>query len=183
VLVTAGHNVRPSVRKAHAVRTLFLFYFPDAFVSILAHELMRAVDHHGGIVARLNVASDIRFERIFPSVFDIPGVDFYDYTKAPMRQRSNVGGRYRLVYSVSERAGSERNAVESMRALANAAVVFERTPDGLPATWKGFPVVNGDLSDDRTLDPPGAVVGLLAKGSATHTVGTDDGFVRPAIDS
>jgi hypothetical protein len=183
VLVTSGNNVRPSVRKAHAVRTLFLFLFPQAFVTLLWHELEHAArKYDGGIVARLNVASDIRWELVAPEVLELAGVAYYDYTKAPIGQRS-APADYRLVYSVSERPSSERNALEAMRQLATSAVVFERTDAGLPSTWHGFRVVDGDVSDDRTLDPRGTVVGLLAKGSARHVAGDVHGFVKPAIAS
>jgi hypothetical protein len=43
------------------------------------------------------------------------------------------------------------------------AVVFRNK---LPEAWKGFPVVSGDESDLRFLDPKGHVVGLIAKGKA-----------------
>jgi hypothetical protein len=42
------------------------------------------------------------------------------------------------------------------------AAVFKDVPD----TWQGFPVINGDESDLRFLDPAGVVVGLKAKGDA-----------------
>lgn len=182
VLVTAGKGTLPSVQAARVLKSRFLAEHPRAFVTILRAELERAVRKHGRIVARLNVASDLRWERIAPFLLDTPGVAFYDYTKAPVGQRDEHPN-YRLTYSVSEREHSTRNAVEAMQSLANAAVVFERTPAGLPATWHGFKVIDGDLSDDRTQDPRGTVVGLLAKGAARRTVGTDDGFVKPAVAS
>jgi hypothetical protein len=42
------------------------------------------------------------------------------------------------------------------------AAVFKDVPD----TWQGFPVINGDESDLRFLDPSGVIVGLKAKGDA-----------------
>jgi hypothetical protein len=42
----------------------------------------------------------------------------------------------------------------------NVAVVFDK----LPSTWKGYPVINGDESDLRFLDPKNVIVGLKAKG-------------------
>lgn len=182
VLVTAGNARYPSVARARIVRTLFLANHPDAFLTILRWELERAAARHGSIVARLNVASDIRWERIAPDLFRIDGVRFYDYTKAPVAQRTETEN-YRLTYSVSERAASTRNAIDALTSLANAAVVFARTPEGLPETWHGFPVIDGDAGDDRTLDPPGTVVGLLAKGSARFADGDVNGFIKPAVAS
>lgn len=182
VLVTAGNARYPNVTRARIVRTLFLANRPDAFLTILRWELERAAARHGSIVARLNVASDIRWERIAPDLFRIPGIRFYDYTKAPVAQRTKTDN-YRLTYSVSERSASTRNALDALQNLANAAVVFERTPDGLPETWNGFRVIDGDASDDRTRDPIGTVVGLLAKGAARFAAGTPDGFVKVARSS
>jgi hypothetical protein len=182
VLVTAGKGTLPGVRRARVVKTRALAEHPQAFITVLAWELGKAVRKHGAIVARLNVASDLRWELFAPAVLATPGVAFYDYTKAPVGQRSAPDG-YRLTYSVSERARSTTNAIEAMQALANAAVVFERTPAGLPETWNGFKVIDGDVTDDRTQDPRGTVVGLLAKGAARRTRGAEDGFVKPAVAS
>ena len=44
----------------------------------------------------------------------------------------------------------------------NVAVVFHK----LPETYLGRPVINGDETDLRFLDPKGVVVGLKAKGKA-----------------
>lgn len=43
-----------------------------------------------------------------------------------------------------------------------------------PTRYLGFPVVDGDETDLRFLDPPGVVVGLSAKGTAKLE---DSGFV------
>ena len=34
--------------------------------------------------------------------------------------------------------------------------------------WNGYPVIDGDVSDMRHLDPPGHVVALYAKGAKTR---------------
>jgi hypothetical protein len=183
VLVTAGKGTLSSVRKARIVKTRALADHPQAFVTVLAWELRQAVAARGPLDFRPNVASDLRWERIAPALLSIPDVRVYDYTKAPVGQRSETDN-YRLVYSVSERAHSTVNALEALRANANAAVVFA-TKKGhpLPATWNGFDVIDADTSDSRFDDPRGVVVGLRAKGSARGEVGADDTFVKPAIAS
>jgi len=45
----------------------------------------------------------------------------------------------------------------------NVAVVFRGE---LPKSYLGFPVVNGDDTDLRFLDPKGVIVGLVEKGLA-----------------
>ena len=47
----------------------------------------------------------------------------------------------------------------------------------LPKTWQGKPVINGDESDLRFLDPKGVIVGLKAKGQGKKDT---SGFVVAA---
>jgi len=44
----------------------------------------------------------------------------------------------------------------------NVAAVFHKVPE----TYLGRPVINGDETDLRFLDPKGVIVGLKAKGKA-----------------
>jgi hypothetical protein len=53
-----------------------------------------------------------------------------------------------------------------LAAGGNVAVVFRSPP--LPATWNGYPVVDGDQTDLRFLDGTNVVVGLKAKGTAKN---------------
>lgn len=55
----------------------------------------------------------------------------------------------------------------------NVAAVFHK----LPETWLGYPVMDGDDSDLRFLDPKGHIVGLKSKGQAKHDT---SGFVKLA---
>lgn len=178
VPMTAGRGRFRSVLAGRIMRTRFLADNPQAAVTLIAQELSVAVRRYGSILARLNVASDIEWERIAPALFDVPGVRYYDYTKLNPLKRLGVVGNYRLTYSVSEAAHSDRVAAEYMRQGGTAAVVFDvRKGEPLPATWCGFPVVDGDVSDDRTADPAGVVVGLRAKGAAVGNLRVA-GFVR-----
>lgn len=182
VLVTAGKSTLPSVRKARIVKSQFLAQNPQDFVLILADELRRAAVKHGSIAARLNVASDLRWERIAPKLFELVGVVFYDYTKAPASQRDDLGGKYHLTYSVSEKRASEGEALRWLERGGNAAVVFDTKRGApLPETWHGYPVLDGDVTDARHEDLPSAVVGLRAKGSGRSLpVG---GFVKEGVSS
>ena len=111
---------------------------------------------------RLNGTSDIRWENLNvfggQNIFDLfPTVQFYDYTK--------ISGRlslpnYHITFSRSEM--NEVETAEEMDSGRNIAVVF----DEVPSFYKGRPVVDGDVSDLRFLDPTGVVVGLKAKGKA-----------------
>jgi len=182
VLKTAGNALYPMVQRARIVKTQFLNENPAAFVSLLASEIRRAIGKHGAenVSFRLNTASDIRWEKVAPELFSITGATFYDYTKYPAEHRS-PGENYRLVFSVSERKTSDAFARDYLKNGRNVAVVFDtKKGHALPNTWEGFPVLDGDRTDDRTIDPAGYVVGLRAKGSARGKRGSATGFVRAA---
>lgn len=180
VLMTAGRGTFPNVRAARVLRTRFLAEHPQAAVTLLGEEIASAADAFGDVIVRLNVASDIPFERVAPALFTIPGARFYDYTKLDPTTRG-IPGRYRIVYSYAGMQ-SERRARDYVTVGGTVAVVFA-TPRGaeLPATWRGFPVLDGDVTDDRTADPAGYIVGLRAKGSAVGMA--TGGFVQPHVNS
>jgi len=96
-----------------------------------------------------------------------PSVTFYDYTKVPNRALFHAGDpSYRITFSYSG-----RNADDALRVLAaggNVAVVFATPRKGaLPTTWWGAPVIDGDVTDLRFLDPTGGmIVGLRFKAAA-----------------
>jgi len=62
----------------------------------------------------------------------------------------------------------------------NVAVVCD-TPakQPKPAEWFGLPAIDGDLSDERWLDPQGVVVLLSAKGQARKQAVGWNKFVKP----
>jgi hypothetical protein len=128
-----------------------------AFVAYCETQKMRAC-------VRLNGTSDIAWERL--GVFaEFPTVQFYDYSKSPIRALQFAKGampsNYQLTFSRSE--SNEAQAIDVLRNGGNVAVVFAGV---LPLTWQGFEVINGDESDLRFLDKKNVVVGLKAKGDA-----------------
>ncbi len=61
-----------------------------------------------------------------------------------------------------------------------AVVMNVGRSEAKPATWNGYPVVNGDETDLRFTDPQGGhIIGLFPKGKARKDT---TGFVR-SIDS
>ena len=161
---------------ARIARTLVWFEHREAFKAQLIKELhahVRAAHRKNATPAvRLNVLSDIPWEKTFPELWALfPDVIFYDYTKNPFRVSTEA---YRLTFSRNEiNEELMREAVQG----ANLAVVFD-TKKGkkLPASWHGLPVIDGDTHDNRFADPLGVVVGLRAKGPAKHDA---SGFVVP----
>lgn len=128
-------------------------------------------------VVRLNGTSDISWERIKIEIDGerktlselFPEIQFYGYTKNYLRFTKPLPENWHLTFSRSEE--NEEKAIEVLRKGYNVAVVF----DGLPKTWKGAKVINGDETDLRFLDEAGVVVGLKAKGSFGKS--DDSGFV------
>jgi hypothetical protein len=147
---------------------------------LLQHELAwaRARAQRLGIrlVCRLNVVSDVAFERECPELFTrFADVQFMDYTKQARRLlNSNRPPNYHLTFSRSERNDSDCRRV--LEAGGNVAVVFRKPP--FPRSFWGYPVIDGDRNDLRFLDSGPCIVGLKAKGKGARQDRT--GFVLDA---
>lgn len=90
-------------------------------------------------------------------------IQWVDYTKNPRRFERKLPDNYHLTFSRAE--DNEAQAIELLSKGVNVAAVFA---GGLPETWMGFDVIDGDLHDLRHLDPRGArgfVIGLAPKGN------------------
>jgi len=162
----AGKGTLPAIIAARTLKTRFLGGEPQQFITLLSHEIGKPLVK----VVRLNTFSDITWEEHVPWLFEEhPNVQFYDYTKHVGRV---TPPNYHLTYSASERTTNETIA-SLVGHGQNVAVVFSpsRTKP-LPESWLGCPVVDGDTTDARYLDPTGVVVGLRAKGTLrTHPGG------------
>lgn len=152
-----------AIQEARIRKTRQFFNDRETFMAQLVKDITLAIkqaDRKGMTpVFRLNGTSDLRWENVPVGGFDnvmamFPNVTFYDYTKLPNRR--NIPANYHLTFSRSE---SNEHLIPSD---LNVAVVFDKLPD----TYLGRPVVNGDDTDLRFLDPQGVVVGLKAKGKA-----------------
>lgn len=110
---------------------------------------------------RLNGATDINWVAVIKAY---PHIQFVDYTKSVARALAASAGKlpsnYSITFSRTEANDSDCAAV--LRAGGNVAVVSSLP---IPATWQGYPVINGDLHDLRHLDPHGVVVWLSPKGN------------------
>ena len=170
--IASGRNVFGSSKRAKIWRTKLLADHPQIFIRALADEIRAlVVKYDREILFRFNVVSDLRFERFAPQLFELENVKFYDYTKYPTSKRS-VSNNYRLVGSFTERT-TDKQLADYVNNFGSSAVVFLNE---LPKTFKGCKVVDGDLSDDRTLAKEvGVIVGLTAKGSAVNDA---SGFVQ-----
>jgi hypothetical protein len=175
----AGNNATPAAAKARQRRTELYYYdFPE-FKEQLTKELMHyCIDEGKDGWVRLNTLSDPRWE-------DKLGFDwfakwegmlggFYDYTKWPIGKRHTLPPNYHLTYSWSERTTMQEfeNNLECGRNVAVTMAACQNDYRGdcrhgchcpLPDSFKGVPVLDGDIHDARFLDPTGHVVGLRLK--------------------
>jgi len=184
-LATSGHGAFDSTQNARAVRSGFLFSDPFSAGLLIGAELANAIAKHENINFRFNTVSDIRLELIAPLFMRhliAQGVRLYDYTALKPSLRAPMPG-YHLTYSAKESAHtSDAYLADILRGGNNVAMPFQtkgKLPDTYTLDGESFRVINGDLSDDRTEDPLGVIVGLTVKGNAGKK--DTSGFIRQLL--
>ena len=185
-LMFAGRGSFDSnIPKARINRTKLFFEHRDCYFALLIREILALENKAKKLnlipVIRLNGMSDLTWERIRfkgKTIFELfPHIQFYDYSKYGFNSRVNLPKNYHLTYSYSEKTTEEELHI-NLTNKRNVAVVFNicvndnkrscRNKCKCPMikTYKGYSVIDGDLSDLRFLDPSGSIVGLRAKGKA-----------------
>lgn len=172
-LYSAGRGKFNTVQQARIKKTKLFFEDNDSFKLYLLADLNMfynyCKEHKLNGYVRLNGTSDINWQKIKISgktFFEhFPSLSFYDYTKDIKRKA--LFTNYHLTFSYSENV-TIAEVTSKLKNNINVAVVFDTLPD----TWKGFEVVNGDLSDLRPKDKSNVIIGLKAKGLA-KTIKTD----------
>ena len=162
----AGKGGLNSVQNARIAKTERLMERPHDWFRSFYHEVNLALKKHGRIAMRMNGTSDLPWEHILPLDFFVANADkivFYDYTKSFARARNQDAHFFDLTFSYS--GENLRDCLYLLdNQLARVAVVFDtKRGKPLPATWRGFEVIDGDLYDSRWHDPKGVVVGLRYK--------------------
>jgi len=182
--------------RSRVMKTLYLHFYPDQFLAQLRGEALRharKAQREGLTPAiRLNGTSDLPWEHArYGGILDhliALGIEVYDYTKLdPNKRNRRTPAGYHLTYSLSEDPGSWDIAKRWLRVGGNVAMVVssvggttlndaKAAQDRLLAqgSFAGFPVVSGDETDARFLDPAGHLVILHAKGPAVRD---SSGFV------
>lgn len=177
------------IQEARIRKTKLFFEDRDTFMALLVKDITLAIKQAKRLnlipAFRLNGTSDIRWETVevfvqnptkdiraglYPNIMSaFPTVQFYDYTK--IANRRNLPPNYDLTFSRSESNDSILPTITH-----NIAVVFGvKKGKPLPAMYLGRPIVDGDDTDLRFLDPKGVIVGLRGKGKARK--GSFDNFV------
>ena len=185
-LVGSGRLVMDPVKRSRIWKTALYFGARNLFRELLAREaisLARKAKKAGYLAAiRVDGTTDLgEGQRLASSMLlqwhshGVPTPIFWDYTKSIARIRKEYGSgvpesAYSLTFSYS--GENLKEAGEALRLGAPVAVVFDvKKGEALPASWGGYPVIDGDVSDARFLDrreagaptTGGYVVGLRFK--------------------
>lgn len=160
------------IQQARIRKTKMFFEMRDVFMFELVREIRNAIKLAAKKdlipVFRLNGTSDLSWEKYevrregiaYNNIFEaFPEVQFYDYTKVLGRKVSHIPN-YHLTFSKAD--GNDMDVRIAASNGMNVAAVFHK----LPEKYIGRPVINGDETDLRFLDPKGVIVGLKAKGKA-----------------
>jgi len=162
-LFMAGRGKMINVSRARIVKTLCYLLNKDLFVECIKNDVAKlktAIKFSGEKLAiRLNGTSDTNvlkdYKEIMQNNLD---VIFYDYTKVLNYVKNNDQVNYHLTFSYD---GQNMTSCEKALELGtNVSMVFIGK---LPATYKGYKVINGDETDLRFLDEKGVIVGLTYK--------------------
>jgi hypothetical protein len=147
-------------------------HFLRAIVARVEQHQRNSIKRGDEPFVRMNVLSDIPWEKFAPGLFEhFPTMQFYDYTKVPGRK---VPKNYDLTFSYSGRnwafvkhemeVNKRRVAVVFLPKKKYQAAEIRASPMiGLPKTFQGRKVVEGDFSDVRPRDAREVFVGLRWK--------------------
>jgi len=176
-LNTSGRGQMNSVQKARLNRTLFFFQDRIKYKEQLLQEVLsfkkKCIKQNKKAAIRLNGTSDLDWQRLYPELFEIDDIQWFDYTKSKLRYEKFLDGQlqenYHLTFSYGK-PEDEEFCVQVLRNGGNVAVVFHNKAN----KWKRFQCIDGDAHDLRFLDSRGKVVALQAKGKAKRD---NTGFV------
>lgn len=159
-----------TVRDSRKRKAEYFMQEREAFMAEFARHIEKmqktATENGLKLCVRPNGSTDIAFEGIrfngFRDIFEaFPDIVFVDYTKNPNRFARKLPDNYYLTFSLSET--NEPIARKLLARGVNVAAVFG---SGLPDTYLGRMVIDGDKHDLRHLDPRGGyVIGLSPKGN------------------
>ena len=175
-LATSGHagmeimsGKRTRIKDARIKKTRMFYERPDYFINWMIAEIKRyqqkAIKDNFFFSVRLNATSDIDWQNVKISgqtIFEMfPDIQFYDYTKNADKFK-NKADNYHLTYSYTGRNWDL--CEELLKTGVNIAMVFNvKNESLLPKSYKGYKVINGDLTDYRIDDAKGIIVGLKWK--------------------
>ena len=169
-----GRMIISPSKRARLWRTVLWLGDREAFLRLLSldlESLARSARKRGHVPAfRFNGSSDIPVPESVRSELDRLGIRGYGYTKSLARAMESARSDYPLTFSFT---GDVDRALVARDHGSNVAMVFDTEPgDALPEFvslgHEPVPVIDGDVSDARFLDPSdsdgrGVIVGLRFK--------------------
>ena len=184
-LYTAGRGAFNSIQQARIIKTKRFFEDRNNFMLNIVKDIekgkRKAAKLGQELLIRLNGTSDIKYENVeftdfngevYPNIMSrFPDVQFYDYTK--IANRKDLPPNYDLTFSYSNVMTFQKYNDIAISQNMRLAAVFRFEKD-IPDTFKGMPVIGGDNSDVRHVEPLGHIVALYAKGKAVKDT---SGFV------
>lgn len=167
----SSHGRAVKTQAARKRKTLLYFNNRAEFYRLLDRDINKAVrlaeKEKKKLCIRLNGTSDLPQIAIeFAQKYS--NIQFYDYTKILKYADTPLPENYHLTFSRSE--FNESEVLPLIDKGFNVAVLF----DQIPEVWRGYEVIDGDLSDLRFLDKRGVIVGLTPKNKAKFD---DTGFL------
>lgn len=182
-IYTSGRGRFTPTQIARIKRKLAWFQERELFKARLIWEIqsrLTSANKKGlRLAIRLNVFSDIVWEKLFPELFTMfPSVQFYDYTKIKSRLAPDykLPSNYNLTFSRSENTDPDTILELASRGI-NTAVPFDCKKGELPSNYLGLKVIDGDKHDSRFMDDKGVIVGLSVKGSGKKQSKTANSFI------
>ena len=159
---TKIHDCRVKKTKLFHEETAFFMLW---LIAEIRQAQAKAIRDNFFFSVRLNATSDIDWQKVLvdgKTIFQIfPKVSFYDYTKNASKFIGKPNN-YHLTYSYTGRNWDK--CTELLAKGVNIAMVFNvKHEKFLPAMYKGYAVVNGDLTDYRIDDAKGIIIGLKWK--------------------
>ena len=180
-LKSTGRGVFQNVIDSRQRKTDWWHADRDGFLVQLRkemHSFIRSCKRQGvKPVFRLNTISDIQWERFLDMEGEFGDAFFYDYTKLGARLHNRMPRNYKLMFSFSPKPEFWGQVDLALATDVPMAVVFR---GGLPETYLGRKVIDGDVSDIANVQAGKVIIGLRAKGDALGEAG--DSFVIDSTD-
>ena len=182
-ILTDGSNIiNARIAKTKMFYENRKFFFTWLIAEIKAAKNLSALKGNDFAI-RLNGTSDINWNAYKidgKTIFEIfPDIQFYDYTKVPNRF-NNVPKNYHLTFSYT--GYNWNDCVNVLDKGHNVAAVFNITkwynnkPENikpLPTKYKGYKVIDGDVTDYRPFDAKKSIVALRFKRIANKEIASN----------
>ncbi len=168
------------INEARANKTEYFFSDNKTFTEHLYTNIKNVAERHKAknenVVIRLNTFSDIDFVHLLQArtnfkLSEFKNVKFYDYTASIKKALKYKDSKY-ITHTFSRKENNWDKCIIALENGLNVSAVFENK---LPTTYKGFKVIDGDITDTEMLRHSGVILGLKSKGNKAKNDQT--GFV------